>query len=288
LTAAIYSARAGCDVTVFEGMSPGGQVMTTPDIENFPGFVGTGFDLASKMYEQAMSHNIGFEYDNVKSIEKTDGFFKILCESGRLYEAKAVIISSGAKRRLLGVPGETEFTGRGVSYCATCDGNFFRGKTVAVVGGGNTAVEDALYLANICHKVYLIHRRDEFRAAKVLTERLPQKDNIETVLNAVPVEIKGDTKVTKIVVKDKINDTSREIETDAVFIAVGTIPETSFVPKEVLLDNGGYIITDKYCMTNVDGIFAVGDVRDTPLKQVITAAADGAIAATFASEYIRK
>ena len=155
-----------------------------------------------------------------------------------------------------------------------------------VVGGGNTAVEDAIYLSKLCSKVFLIHRRDSFRASKVLTDRLVNHENIELVLNTVPVEIQGDDKVNKLIVKNKLTDEVREIDTDAVFVAVGTIPETSFVPEEVEKDSGGYIITDTKCMTNIEGLYAIGDVRNTPLKQVITAAADGAIAATYAAEYI--
>ena len=286
LTAAIYAKRAGCDVAIFEYMSPGGQVMTTPDIENYPGFVGTGFDLAMKFYEQVSALDVEFQFENIKSIEKKENSFVLSCESGNVFEAKSVIIASGASRRKLEIKGENEFTGRGVSYCATCDGNFFKDKTAVVVGGGNTAVEDAIYLSKLCKKVYLLHRRDEFRASRVLTERLPSCENIELVLNSVPVEIIGSDKVEKVVVENKITKEIREIETDAVFVAVGTIPQTSFVPDFIEVDNGGYIITDNKCRTNVEGIFAVGDVRNTPLKQVITAAADGAIAATFASEYI--
>ena len=286
LTAAIYAKRAGADVSIFEFMSPGGQVMTTPDIENYPGFVGTGFDLAMKFYEQVNSLGVDFQFENVKSIEKCDGGFCITCESGNKFSSKSIIIASGASRRKLDIPGENLFTGRGVSYCATCDGNFFKDKTAVVVGGGNTAVEDAIYLSKLCSKVYLVHRRDEFRASKVLVDKLPACSNIELVLNTVPLEIKGTEKVESIRVADKISGEERVIETDAVFVAVGTIPQSNFVPDEVEKDSGGYIITDNKCKTNINGIYAVGDVRNTPLKQVITAAADGAVAATFACEYI--
>ena len=286
LTAAIYAKRAGCDVSIFEGMSPGGQVMTTPEIENYPGFLGTGFDLAMKFYEQVSALNVDFQYENIKKLEKTDDCFKVISESGNEFTAKSVIIASGAGRRKLEIKGENEFTGRGVSYCATCDGNFFKGKVAVVVGGGNTAVEDAIYLSKLCSKVYLMHRRDSFRASKVLTDRLPKNENIEVILNSIPVEICGDDKVTKLIIMDKNTKVEREIETDAVFVAVGTIPQTDFVPEIVEKDNGGYIVTDNKCRTNIDGLYAIGDVRNTPLKQVITAAADGAVAATYASEYV--
>lgn len=286
LTAAIYAKRAGCDITLFESMSPGGQVMTTPDIENYPGFTGTGFDLAMKFYEQTTAMGVDIAYENVKELKKNDGVFSVVCENGNEYTAKSVIIASGAKRRKLDIKGENEFTGRGVSYCATCDGNFFKGKTAVVVGGGNTAVEDAIYLSKLCAKVYLMHRRDSFRATKTLTDRLPEHGNIEVILNSVPLEICGTDKVDKLVIKNRITNETGEIETDAVFVAVGTVPECSFIPEEVELNEGGYIVTDRHCMTNVKGLFAVGDVRDTPLKQVVTAAADGAVAANYASEYI--
>lgn len=286
ITAALYAKRAGCDVSIFEGMSPGGQVMTTPEIENYPGFLGTGFDLAMKFYEQISSLNVDFQYENVKSLEKADDLFKVVCESGKEFTAKSVIIASGAGRRKLEIKGENEFTGRGVSYCATCDGNFFKGKVAVVVGGGNTAVEDAIYLSKLCRKVYLIHRRDSFRASKVLTDRLFKVDNIDVILNSIPIEICGDDKVTKLVIMDNNTKVQSEIDTDAVFVAVGTIPQTDFVPDIVEKNDGGYIVTDDKCRTNIEGLYAIGDVRNTPLKQVITAAADGAVAATYASEYV--
>lgn len=286
ITAALYAKRAGCDVSIFEGMSPGGQVMTTPEIENYPGFLGTGFDLAMKFYEQISSLNVDFQYENVKSLEKADDLFKVVCESGKEFTAKSVIIASGAGRRKLEIKGENEFTGRGVSYCATCDGNFFKGKVAVVVGGGNTAVEDAIYLSKLCSKVYLIHRRDSFRASKVLTDRLFKVDNIDVILNSIPIEICGDDKVTKLVIMDNNTKVQSEIDTDAVFVAVGTIPQTDFVPDIVEKNDGGYIVTDDKCRTNIEGLYAIGDVRNTPLKQVITAAADGAVAATYASEYV--
>ena len=288
LTAALYGARAGCDVSVFESFSPGGQVMATPEIENYPGFINiSGFDLAMKLHEQVEKLNVDFKYENVTSIKECKGGFIVNGEQNS-YETKTVIIATGAKRRLLDVKGESEFTGRGVSYCATCDGNFFKGLTAAVVGGGNTAVEDALYLANICKKVYLVHRRNEFRASKVLVERLKKATNIEIKYSCVPIEICGDHKVSKVVLKNVLTETVEEIETDAVFVAIGTLPNNSVVPEGAKLDAGGHIITDEHCMTDIGGLFAIGDVRNTPLKQVITAAADGAVAANYASEYINK
>ncbi|MBE6718628.1 MAG: thioredoxin-disulfide reductase [Ruminococcaceae bacterium] len=287
LTAAIYAKRAGCNVSVFEKMAPGGQVMTTPEIENYPGFTGTGFDLSMNMFEQVNALGVSFEYETIERIENKDGLFYVYTESQKEFTAKSVIIASGAKRRLLGIDGEKEFTGRGVSYCATCDGNFFKEKTAVVVGGGNTAVEDAIYLSKLCEKVYIIHRRDEFRASKVLVDRMKANEKIEVVLNTVPVEISGDDKVNKIIVKNKITDEQSEIETDAVFVAIGTVPETSFVSDLVTYDNAGYIQTDEKCMTQTKGLFAVGDVRNTLLKQIITAAADGAVAANFAAEYVQ-
>jgi len=286
LTAAIYASRAGCDVSVFECLSPGGQVMTTPEIENYPGFISiNGFELAMKFHEQAEKLNVDFKYENITAIEKTENGFKVKTEQSE-YETKSVIIATGAKRRLLDIKGEKEFTGRGVSYCATCDGNFFRGLTATVIGGGNTAVEDALYLANLCEKVYLVHRRNEFRASRVLVDRLSKATNIEIKYSYVPQEICGDSKVDKIILKNLMTDAIEEVATDAVFVAVGTLPNNSIIPEGTELDVGGYIITDSHCMTSVVGVFAAGDVRNTPLKQVITAASDGAVAANYAAEYI--
>ncbi|MBE6671488.1 MAG: thioredoxin-disulfide reductase [Ruminococcaceae bacterium] len=287
LSAAIYAKRAGCDVCVFEKMSPGGQVMTTPEIENYPGFVGTGFDLSMNMFDQVKGLNVEFEYETIDRIEKNDGVFYIYSADGKEFTARSVIIASGAKRRLLEVEGESEFTGRGVSYCATCDGNFFKDRVAVVVGGGNTAVEDAIYLSNICEKVYIIHRRDEFRASKVLVERMNSIEKIEAIFNTVPVAISGTETVESLVVKNKITNEESVLSTDAVFVAVGTVPETSFVSDMVSYDNAGYIQTDEKCMTKTEGLYAVGDVRNTLLKQVITAAADGAVAATFSAEYVQ-
>ena len=177
LTAAIYAKRAGCDVAIFEYMSPGGQVMTTPDIENYPGFVGTGFDLAMKFYEQTAALGVEFQFESVKTIKKEDDSFTLTCESGNTFSAKCVIIASGASRRKLEIKGENEFTGRGVSYCATCDGAFYRDNTVTVIGGGNTALDDSLYLANFCQQVNLVHRRKEFRGDITTVEKIKANEN---------------------------------------------------------------------------------------------------------------
>ncbi len=288
LAAGIYAKRAGADVEIFERMSAGGQLMTTPDIENYPGFTGTGYELSLKMLEQVTELGVDLKYESIKSLEKSDGIFHLQTENGKEYSAKSVIVASGASRRKLEIKGESEFSGMGVSYCATCDGNFFKGKIAVVVGGGNTAVEDALYLSKICTKVYLIHRRYSFRASKTLTDRLPNAENIEIIFNSIPLEICGDTKVNKIVIQDRDTQEKKEILTDAVFVAVGTEPVTLFLPESVEKDKGGYIVTDNRCQTNIEGLYAVGDVRNTPLKQVITAAADGAVASNYAVEYIRE
>ncbi len=287
LTSAIYAVRAGCDVLIFESISPGGQLMTTPDIENYPGFTGTGFDLSLKMHEQAVTLGVNFEFQNVKFVEKNGDTFKVICESGVEYETRCVIVASGAKRRLLDIEGEKRLTGYGVSYCASCDGNFFKNKTAVVIGGGNTAVEDAIYLSNICEKVYLVHRRDSLRASSILQDSLFSRSNVEILYSYIPLEIGGEKTVENIILENTVTKDKKIVETDAVFVAIGTVPEASFVPQSTKRDNGGYIITDNHCLTNIEGLYAVGDVRNTPLKQVITAAADGAVAATYATEYLR-
>ena len=213
----------------------------------------------------------------------------ITSDDDNVIEARAVVIATGASPRKLGIPGEVEYEGRGVSYCATCDGMFFKGKTVVVAGGGDTAFEDALYLANICEKVYLVHRRDEFRAAASSVKRVEAKDNIEFVKNALVDEIKGEGgKVSALVYKDKISSEKREIPCSAVFTAVGRIPDTALFEGIVELDKSGYIVADETCRTSVEGVFAAGDVRTKHLRQIVTACADGATAVYFAEEWLNK
>lgn len=282
LTAAGYAARAGYDTVLCDAMAPGGQLMYIAEIENYPGFASiSGMELAEKLEAQATSFGVQVEYTEATAIRKEGDTFSITTGDGEI-KAKAVILSMGAKHRHLEVPGEEEYEGRGVSYCATCDGPFFRGRKVAVVGGGDTALTDALYLSKLASEVVLIHRRDEFRAQKVLQDRIRSTENITLCLKHTVKEVKGDgSKVTSIVLDD-----GTEVQTDAIFIFTGILPVTELVKDTVELDSSGFIVTDQKMETSVKGIFACGDIRTTPFRQVVTACGDGAIAAHAADEYI--
>ncbi len=278
LTAAIYGVRAGYKTVVFEKNFSGGQMNFTSEIENFPGFSKiSGSDLALKMEDQAK--NLGVEFKNleIKSISKENDIFKIETSS-ESFEAKKVILSLGASAKTLGIESEQRLRGMGVSYCATCDGGFFKNAEVAVVGGGNTAFEDAVYLSRICKKVYIIHRRDSFRADKVLQEEAKEIENIEFVYNSQVDEILGKFEVDGIRVKNTQNDELKEIPVSGVFVAVGTKPNSELVKDLVETNDYGYIVTDNNMRTSIEGIYAIGDVRNTNLRQIITACADGAIA----------
>ena len=288
LTAAIYAARYGLRTVFFETVDPTSQLALTPTIENYPGFEGPGYRLLERMKEQAMKFGASHKLENVEKIVKSKSGtgFDIVTDSAT-YRAKAVIIATGGKHAELGVPGEREFVGRGVSYCATCDGNFFRGKRVLVVGGGNTAVTEAIYLKEIGCDVTLVHRRDELRAEKALQEELFKRE-IPVIWNSVVVKIEGDGKVQRAVIKNRVTEEESVVEVDGVFIAVGIKPATDIVEElGVARDENGYIIVDSRQATNVEGVFAAGDCCNKPLKQVVTAAGDGALAANSAFEYIR-
>ncbi|MBQ5389320.1 MAG: thioredoxin-disulfide reductase [Clostridia bacterium] len=283
MSAAIYARRAGLAVVIFEGEMCGGQMAYTPEVENYPGFARiSGAELAYSMREQMLSLGAELVEAAVSSITAENGY--TLTAGKETYTAKALIIANGAKRRKLGIPGEEQYSGRGVSYCAVCDGMFFRGKTVAVIGGGNTALEDALYLAGICEKVYLIHRRDEFRAQKHLTERVLAMGNIEILYSAVPTEIRGEMRVNALAVQAA--DGERVLDTSAVFVAIGLLPENEMFTGLVELENG-YICAGEDTHTSRAGVFAAGDTRTKTLRQVVTAAADGAMAATEAEKYLQ-
>ena len=280
LTSAIYACRAGLSVKVFEELSPGGQAAITPEIENYPGMKKvSGSDFAISLFEQATELGAEVEFERVVRIELLTDGKKVITDSGE-YTAKAVIIANGAKRRKLGIPGEEEFSGRGVSYCATCDGAFFKDKDVVMVGGGNTALEDALYLANICKKVYLVHRRDEFRATKNLVDRVVNNDKIEILYSKTLTEIKGEGKVSSVVLQN-----GEELAVDGVFVAIGLEPDNERFLGVVELENG-YIKAGEDCKTSCDGIFAAGDTRTKSLRQIVTATSDGAIAATKVIELL--
>lgn len=291
LSAAVYAARAGYSVTVLEGAACGGQMLLAHEIENYPGFSKiAGYALADQMLEQANASGVSIVYAHVDSVSKTDTHFTIIC-GARSYTAAVVIVATGAKHRTLDVPGEAEFLGRGVSYCAVCDGRFFTGKDVAVVGGGNTALGDAIYLSNICKTVTLIHRRDSFRADRILVKRMEAIDNIRTVMNARVTKIEGDQRVGSLDVistADSALSQPMTLEADAVFVAVGNVPDASLVSgmDGVHLDDIGYFTTDDRCRTSIPGLFVAGDVRSKSLRQIATAVADGAIAGTEAAEYL--
>ena len=282
MSAAIYARRAGLSVAVFEGEMCGGQMVLTPEIENYPGLARiSGAELSFAMSEQMTSLGATLIEGRVESVKVSGGY--TVCTSEGEYEGKTLIIANGAKRKKLGICGEEEYIGRGVSYCAVCDGMFFKGKTVCVIGGGNTALEDAIYLSGICEKVYLIHRRDTFRAQKTFVDKVNTIENIEIIYSAKPSEILGDARVNAL----KISDASGErvLDTSAVFVAIGLSPENEIFDGIVTLSDG-YIVASEDTHTSREGVFAAGDTRTKALRQVVTAAADGAMAATEAEKYL--
>ena len=287
MTAAIYAKRAGLDVVIIEKSVPGGAVANTSEVSNYTGFnkIG-GMELATKMFEHVSSLNIPFIWDEVKSLKLSSDIKTVDCFNGT-FAARAVILAFGAAVRKLNAQGEHEFIGRGVSYCATCDGALYKDEVVALVGGGNTALEDALYLSNIAKKVYLIHRRDEFRGEEFLSNQVKSKDNVELVLNSVVTRIIGDKKIQEVEVTNKETGEKKVIKVGGLFVCIGRGPDTEIIEDEIKKDESGYIITDSNMKTSIDGVYAIGDIRNTPLRQIITACADGAIAATKAFEFIK-
>lgn len=286
LTASIYGRRSGLDVLVLEKGVPGGQINLTDEIENWTGVIhASGPELAESFRKHAEHFGPEFRDAEVQKIEVKDGSKFVVTDNGTI-EAEAIIVATGAKFRKLGVPGEEEFTGRGVSYCAVCDGAFFEEQEVAVIGGGNTAVEEALYLTQFASKVYIIHRRDSFRADKVAVERALSNDKIEVIWNTVVKEIAGDDMVTHLVLHNVKTQETSELPVAGVFVFVGMEPNAKFLGDMVDVAPGGWIKTNDRMETSVEGVFAAGDVRDKYLRQVITAAGDGATAAMAAYAYI--
>lgn len=288
-TAALYGARAGLTVGLMEKLAPGGQMGTTDMVDNYPGFPEgiNGFELAMKMKAGAERFGARTISAEVTGLELS-GDIKTLQTPKEVYKARTVILATGAQPRELGLPRERELRGKGVSYCATCDGMFYRGKTVVVVGGGNTAVADALYLSRLCEKVYVIHRRDKLRAPQIQQQNLEMAGNVEFVWDSIVKELRFEERLTGLVTEDKNTGECRELSCAGVFIAVGQVSETELFKGQVQLDEAGYVSAGEDCRTNIPGVFAAGDLRAKPLRQIVTAAADGAVAATAAQEYLDK
>ncbi|HIV87126.1 MAG TPA: FAD-dependent oxidoreductase [Candidatus Pygmaiobacter gallistercoris] len=282
LSAAIYAARGGLSVVCFEREVHGGQIINSPEVENYPalGKV-SGADFANALYEQATGFGAEVVYEEILSAELT-GEVKLLRTAAREYRVRAVVLAGGVTRRKLGCPGEERLLGRGVSYCATCDGAFFAGRTVAVVGGGNTAVEDALYLAARCEKVYLIHRRQGFRASEAELAKLRANPRVEFLLDAQVAEIRGENQVESILLRSTAGAPDRVIPVAAVFVAVGLIPNNEMFRGQLPLTAQGYLTADENCRTALPRVYAAGDTREKALRQLVTAAADGALAGSSA------
>ena len=288
-TAALYASRAGLSTLLLERMSAGGQMALTGDIENYPGFDEgiDGLTLGIKMQQGAERFGAKTEYAEVTSVDFSKEIKEINTDYGTYY-AKTVVVSSGANPRELGVKGEEELVSKGVHYCAHCDGRFYKNKTVVVVGGGNSAAQDAIYLSRLAQKVYLVHRRDELRATKLYCDQLLKSENVELVWNSVVEEFLSDGRLTGIKIKNLKTEELRRISCDGVFVSIGRKPATDFLCNAVALDNNGYIIADESTKTDVQGVYAVGDVRTKALRQVVTAVADGAVAVHYAEEYLAK
>ncbi len=287
LSAAIYSMRAGKTVVVLEAFNYGGQIINTPDIENYPGFQHiSGYDFATALYEQANKLGMQMVYDRAIGIAHEDDKFVV---HGNIteYHASTVIIATGMKRRKLDIPGEDKFRGLGVSYCATCDGAFYRNRKVAVAGGGNSAFSEALYLSDFCEEVYLIHRRDTFRGESGTLEKLKQKKNISIIANVTMLSINGTDVIASVSYRENATGHIRELPVDGLFVAVGSIPDTGYLDGFVDLDETGFVVADESCRTSVSGIFVAGDCRTKAVRQLTTAASDGTIAALAACEYMK-
>lgn len=288
LSAAIYAMRAGLETLVIEKQPmSGGQVLNTVDVDNYPGLPGIGgFELGMSFREHAQKLGARFETEEVLAIEAAAEKEKIVVTDKESYQCRTIVLAMGATHRMLGVPGEEALRGMGVSYCATCDGAFFRGKTVAVIGGGDVALEDALFLARGCEKVYLIHRRDALRGARSLQQKVFDTPNIEVIWDSVVDSIDGEGMVQMLQIRNKKTNEKTALSLQGVFIAVGITPDTGLVQGLVDCDEAGYVRADETCVTNVPGVFAAGDLRTKKLRQIVTAVADGANAITSAENYI--
>jgi thioredoxin reductase (NADPH) len=288
LAAGLYSKRAGLKTILFEQGLPGGQIAISKEVENYPGVEGlTGFDLAEKLVHQARTFGLTIVPEEVVEVIAGTEQHTVLLANGDSYRAAALILALGGTARKLGIPGEADYLGRGVSYCATCDGFFFRGKLVIVVGGGDAAAEEALYLSRLARKVYLVHRRNELRANRLLQSRLQAEPAISIFWNTIVTEIKGDGRaVNGVTLKNTESGDSGDFSTDGVFIFIGYTPNNKLIPPEVRINEWGFVITDEKCETNVPGIFAAGDLRQKYANQIVVAVADGCIAALGAARYL--
>lgn len=286
-SAALYAARAGLDTLVIERMSAGGQMALTGEIDNYPGFDEgiDGFTLGMKMQKGAERFGSKTKYAEVTSVDFSEKV-KTLKTAENTFYAKTVVIAAGANPRMLGVPMEQELTGKGVHYCAHCDGRFYKDKTALVIGGGNSAASDALYLSRLAKKVYVVHRRGSLRAEKVYHKPLMQANNVEFIWNSTVSELIADERITGIKIKDVNTHSVKDIDCDGVFVSIGRIPATEFLSDSVELDPSGYVIADESMQTSVNGVFAAGDIRTKALRQVVTAVADGAVAVHHAEKYL--
>ncbi len=286
LTAALYARRAGLSPIVLEQTVYGGQVANTPEVENYPGIQSiSGVDLAMALYDQVAALGVEVRLEAPTGFRLGGSTKEILTAKGS-YEAGAVIIANGAKRRKLGCPGEDRLAGRGVSYCATCDGAFFRGQEVAIVGGGNTALEDALFLAGNCSAVHLIHRRDAFRGSQILAEAVQKRENILLHYNAVVEEILGEDRVSGVRLRDTVTGEEELLPVAGAFVAIGLVPDNAAFAGQLAMDEAGYLVAGEDCRTSLPGVFAAGDTRTKEVRQIVTAAADGAVAAVHAASYL--
>ena len=294
-TAGIYASRAGLKPVIIEGMQPGGQLTITSEVENFPGYPKgqSGPNIMDDIRQQSLKAGSDIRQGMVTSVDFSKRPFRCVVDEEHEIMAETVIIATGATARWLGLESEEQYRGFGVSACATCDGNFFRGRTVAVIGGGDTALEEAMYLSNLCAKVYLVHRRDAFRASQAMQDKVFKKENIDIQWNSIPVEVLGEKKgfvksVTGLKLADTKDKSERVLPLDGIFVAIGVTPVTELFKGQIELDAQGYIVTDKGGRTNVPGVFAAGDVQDPHYRQAITAAASGCIAAMEAERFLNQ
>ncbi len=288
ITAAIYASRARLNtIWIDKNFAPGGQITATYEVDNYPGMPGiSGMDLGEAFGEHARKLGLEPKREKILSLENISGDVKMIRTKKNEYQARTIILAFGAEHRKLEIPGEDDLGGLGVSYCATCDGAFYKDRTAVVVGGGNVAAEDAVFLSGLCEKVYLIHRRDELRADKAIQEKVFGCENIEMVWDSIPLEILGQNEVTGIKIRNVKTGEERELDTDGVFIAVGIVPNTALVKGQLELDENGYICAGEEGITSAPGVFAAGDIRTKALRQVVTAVSDGANAVASVQKYL--